>query len=259
MEKQQCQLEWLIFEEQLQRSLEVPMLPSLPPEIDFNCNNLNTNLFLQNPKNNPSNFPQLLDQNLEADFHLWNECPSLCTDDPWKLPIINSQIPPNPNPFFDDYQLFISPNHSNNLNHLSFNDQTLNAVVEEGLIKKRSSDQDQGSVISENKEGLIKTNDIHKQKVSKMEMLKHEEIRKYFDMPISMAAKELKVGLTVLKKRCRELNIRRWPHRKIKSLKALISNVKVLPEMELSSETKKLRQACFKANYKKRRALALLS
>lgn len=54
-----------------------------------------------------------------------------------------------------------------------------------------------------------------------------EEIQKYFHVPITKAAKELKVGLTVLKKRCRELNIMRWPHRKIKSLKSLIHNVKV--------------------------------
>lgn len=57
--------------------------------------------------------------------------------------------------------------------------------------------------------------------------LELEEIQKYFDIPITKAAKELKVGLTVLKKRCRELNIRRWPHRKIKSLESLITNVKV--------------------------------
>lgn len=29
-----------------------------------------------------------------------------------------------------------------------------------------------------------------------------------------------------------------------------------LPQMELTDKTKKLRQACFKANYKKRRSLA---
>lgn len=29
-----------------------------------------------------------------------------------------------------------------------------------------------------------------------------------------------------------------------------------LPDMELTEKTKKLRQACFKANYKKRRSLA---
>lgn len=54
-----------------------------------------------------------------------------------------------------------------------------------------------------------------------------EEIRKYFHIPISEAAKEMNVGLTVLKRRCRQLNIMRWPHRKHKSLNSLIQNVKV--------------------------------
>ncbi|XP_022737066.1 protein RKD4-like [Durio zibethinus] len=108
--------------------------------------------------------------------------------------------------------------------------------------------------------------------------LELHEIQKYFDLPISKAAKEMNVGLTVLKKRCRELNIMRWPHRKIKSLKSLIKNVKELgltneimgleehkrmleklPDLELTERTKKLRQACFKANYKKRRSLAACS
>ncbi|XP_073119961.1 uncharacterized protein [Henckelia pumila] len=109
----------------------------------------------------------------------------------------------------------------------------------------------------------------------KSSTLELDDIQKYFDIPITRAAKELNVGLTVLKKRCRELNIMRWPHRKIKSLKSLIHNVKELglsdheiellenhkrmiqevPEMELTDRTKKLRQACFKASYKKRRAL----
>lgn len=46
-------------------------------------------------------------------------------------------------------------------------------------------------------------------------------------MPITQAAKELNVGLTFLKKRCRELGIRRWPHRKLMSLQTLINNVQV--------------------------------
>ncbi|XP_059669391.1 protein RKD4 [Cornus florida] len=112
-------------------------------------------------------------------------------------------------------------------------------------------------------------------RLCKSATLELEEIQKYFDIPITKAAKELNVGLTVLKKRCRELNITRWPHRKLKSLKTLIDNVKGLglakelemleehkrmieqvPEMELTERTKKLRQACFKANYKRRRTLA---
>lgn len=63
---------------------------------------------------------------------------------------------------------------------------------------------------------------------SKTAALEMDDIKQYFNVPITRAAKELKVGLTVLKKRCRELNITRWPHRKIKSLKALITNAKVL-------------------------------
>ena len=54
-----------------------------------------------------------------------------------------------------------------------------------------------------------------------------EEVSRYFDVPISVAAKELNTGLTQLKKKCRELGIPRWPHRRIKSLHALIINVQV--------------------------------
>lgn len=80
----------------------------------------------------------------------------------------------------------------------------------------------------------ISRSNIHEEMVirrqtgrSKTGKLEMDEIQKCFDMPITKAAKELRVGLTVLKKRCRELNIMRWPHRKIKSLKSLIDNVKV--------------------------------
>ncbi|CAL0319521.1 unnamed protein product [Lupinus luteus] len=106
--------------------------------------------------------------------------------------------------------------------------------------------------------------------------LEFEDIKKHFGVPITEAAKELNIGVTLLKRRCRELNIMRWPHRKLKSLKLLIDNVKEMglsnevalleqhikmleqvPGMELTEETKKLRQACFKANFKRRRCLGL--
>lgn len=58
--------------------------------------------------------------------------------------------------------------------------------------------------------------------------LDFDEIKKHFGVPINVAAKKMNVGLTLLKRRCRELNIRRWPHRKLKSLKSLIDNVKVV-------------------------------
>ncbi|KAJ9567310.1 hypothetical protein OSB04_003276 [Centaurea solstitialis] len=121
---------------------------------------------------------------------------------------------------------------------------------------------------------------------SKM-MLSRETISQYFYMPITQAAKELNVGLTLLKKRCRELGIRRWPHRKLMSLQTLINNVQQelakkdkgerseeklreavmilenerkkmeeIPDLQLEHNTKRLRQACFKANYKRRRTMA---
>ncbi|RZC88725.1 hypothetical protein C5167_031097 [Papaver somniferum] len=116
--------------------------------------------------------------------------------------------------------------------------------------------------------------------------LSYETISKYFYMPITQAARELNVGLTLLKKRCRELGIPRWPHRKLMSLQTLIKNVQELekkagngsgrmkirdavkvlenqkklieemPGIPLEENTRRLRQACFKANYKKRRLMA---
>lgn len=57
--------------------------------------------------------------------------------------------------------------------------------------------------------------------------LSREVISEYFYMPITQAAKEMNIGLTLLKKRCREVGIRRWPHRKLMSLQTLINNVQV--------------------------------
>ncbi|KAL1216749.1 Protein RKD2 [Cardamine amara subsp. amara] len=118
--------------------------------------------------------------------------------------------------------------------------------------------------------------------------LSMETISGYFYMPITKAAMELNVGLTLLKRRCRELGIRRWPHRKLMSLKTLISNVKELqkmeggenagklqnalemlekerrtieelPDLEFEDKTKRLRQACFKANHKRKKKRSLKS
>uniref|UniRef100_A0A7N0ZY07 RWP-RK domain-containing protein n=1 Tax=Kalanchoe fedtschenkoi TaxID=63787 RepID=A0A7N0ZY07_KALFE len=119
------------------------------------------------------------------------------------------------------------------------------------------------------------------------EFLTWEIISKYFYMPIARAAEELNIGLTLFKKRCRELGVGRWPHRKLMSIKSLIKNemeeggvnnravekatirsaiqelesqrkmMEAMPEVELEAQTKRLRQACFKANYKKRRLMIM--
>lgn len=106
------------------------------------------------------------------------------------------------------------------------------------------------------------------------------ELSTYFNMPINEASKQLNVGVTVLKRKCREFGVRRWPHRKIKSLDSLIRSIqdsakasnqegmvkdqaaliaKTLeeernliqsrPDMQLNSRIKRLRQASFKNTF----------
>ncbi|KAJ4714367.1 RWP-RK domain containing protein [Melia azedarach] len=110
-----------------------------------------------------------------------------------------------------------------------------------------------------------------------------KDLEKYFDLPILEASKNLNVGLTVLKKKCREFGIPRWPHRKIKSLDGLIHELQEVgrqkpededaamaverrrqmleeekesierkPFMEIQKETKKFRQDIFKRRHKAR-------
>ncbi|XP_059638748.1 protein RKD1-like [Cornus florida] len=121
--------------------------------------------------------------------------------------------------------------------------------------------------------------------INSSKMLSRETVSQYFYMPIAQAAKELNIGLTHFKKRCRELGISRWPHRKLTSLQNLINNVQEMeteelgegaegklreameilererklieevPDIQLEDKIKRLRQACFKANYKKRKLM----
>ncbi|KAK3155264.1 hypothetical protein QOZ80_2BG0201060 [Eleusine coracana subsp. coracana] len=115
-------------------------------------------------------------------------------------------------------------------------------------------------------------------------VLTFEQVSPHFSMPIKQAARELNVGLTVLKKQCRKLGFARWPYRKVKSLETLINNVQELgkdtekvdghmtravvvmleqtkkmieerPAMMLDDNTKVLRQACFKENFKRKKLI----
>ncbi|KAI3471226.1 hypothetical protein Pfo_027889 [Paulownia fortunei] len=173
-------------------------------------------------------------------------------------------------PSFHNDVNIVNPNPTTNIhnNHAVGQNENIGTRMYDSSLPITSTHQREFSNLNNNMD-VVKRNGRYKSSA-----LQLEEIQKYFDLPITRAAKELNVGLTVLKKRCRELNIMRWPHRKIKSLKSLIHNVKELgltneiemleehkrmvekiPEMELTERTKKLRQACFKANYKKRRSM----
>ncbi|KAJ8567711.1 hypothetical protein K7X08_019919 [Anisodus acutangulus] len=131
--------------------------------------------------------------------------------------------------------------------------------------------------VSENKKRrAAKTEDIAR--------LSLEDLAKYFDLPIVEASKKLKVGVTALKKKCREFGIPRWPRRKIKSLDNLIldlqkevqrqheedelaattveerkrmieyerESIEKKPFMDIQEETKKFRQNMFKRRHKAR-------
>ncbi|XP_044955221.1 protein RKD4-like [Hordeum vulgare subsp. vulgare] len=118
----------------------------------------------------------------------------------------------------------------------------------------------------------------HNRSEEKPFVLTFELVSQYFCMPIKRAAEELNVGLTILKKRCREIGIPRWPHRKVKSLETLIKNAQELGKpmievemlqrkkklieespghIELDEATMVLRQACFKEKFKRRRLMAI--
>ncbi|XP_059310644.1 protein RKD3-like [Lycium ferocissimum] len=91
--------------------------------------------------------------------------------------------------------------------------------------------ENQELLLCDNNQERIMTNDRVEEK-GKQKMLSREAISKYFYMPIIQATKELNIGVTFLKIRCRDLGIRRWPHRKLMSLQTLIKNVKELKRGE---------------------------
>lgn len=102
-------------------------------------------------------------------------------------------------------------------------------------LKKFLSDEFYGLLDGENgfwDENLDNETSSESKKVERSvkdeKVITFEDVSRYFYMPITQAAKELNVGLTLLKKKCRELGIPRWPHRKMKSLQTLIKNVQVI-------------------------------
>ncbi|KAJ7978432.1 RWP-RK domain-containing protein [Quillaja saponaria] len=151
---------------------------------------------------------------------------------------------------------------------------------QKGLLLCNNNGENKKEILNEER---VKVKRCREERSSCSKMLSRKTISQYFYMPITQAAKELNVGLTLLKKRCRELGIRRWPHRKLMSLQTLIKNVQELekegeeseeklknaieilerekklleemPDLQLEDHTKRLRQACFKANYKKRKIM----
>ncbi|PPR82201.1 hypothetical protein GOBAR_AA38519 [Gossypium barbadense] len=157
-------------------------------------------------------------------------------------------------------------------------DQDLNCLPNSGanseLLKSRQTEQNATGV------AVKKKKRADSKDVARIAL---EDLAKYFDLPIVEASRNLNVGLTVLKRKCREFGIPRWPHRKIKSLDGLIrdlqeeaeqrqqdeaaayavakrrmmletekESIEKEPFIELKSETKRFRQDIFKRRHKAR-------
>jgi len=111
-------------------------------------------------------------------------------------------------------------------------------------------------------------------------VLSKDMLQSVYHLPINEAAAQLHVGVTVLKKFCRQHNVGRWPYRKLQSVDKLIRSVDELseqdptganfvirelgilkreiysnPEVKLDDRIKRLRQANFKVQYKQRQAI----
>ncbi|KAJ0967950.1 hypothetical protein J5N97_024867 [Dioscorea zingiberensis] len=158
--------------------------------------------------------------------------------------------------------------HQENISHSSFS-----------VTQHLSGDQQNNINLSETSISVKKKRAATKHVAS----ISLKDLAKYFNLPIIEASKNLKVGLSVLKRKCREYGIPRWPHRKIKSLETLIHNVQEevsrqelekkdvaakaaarrqrmlesekkcierRPFMELQGETKRFRQDVFKRRHK---------
>jgi hypothetical protein len=78
----------------------------------------------------------------------------------------------------------------------------------------------------------MSSDEDNERKFEKGKYLSFNEIKKYFDIPIIQAAKELNVSETCLKKICRLHNIRRWPFRRLSSLKHKLELLNSQPKSE---------------------------
>lgn len=60
-----------------------------------------------------------------------------------------------------------------------------------------------------------------------MQDISLQELQQYFHLPEALACKQLGVGLTVFKRRCRTHSVTRWPFRKTQRLFLALQRLKV--------------------------------
>lgn len=82
----------------------------------------------------------------------------------------------------------------------------------------------------------LQTDYVHSRLSDSGRELSLDKLRSVYEHPISTAAAELNIGVTVLKKYCRWYSIERWPYRKIRSVDKLIEQLDLLDETEIVLE-----------------------
>ncbi|KAL6224393.1 hypothetical protein ACLB2K_003248 [Fragaria x ananassa] len=110
---------------------------------------------------------------------------------------------------------------------LDLNRPPCSVTVSESSDDQESGRQSPGNIEKKNRRAAS-------ERISKITL---PDLVKYFDIPIVEASRSLNVGLTVLKKKCREFGIPRWPHRKIKSLDSLIRDLQSFIVTSAQEET----------------------
>lgn len=100
------------------------------------------------------------------------------------------------------------------------------SFIQEGAAARENDDGKRIQRAAETLVAVLKARNPQQQnpKVRRV-AITEDAIKSVFHLPISQAAQELGVGLTVLKKYCRIYEISRWPFRKLKSLDKLVSTV----------------------------------
>ncbi|XP_020106602.1 uncharacterized protein LOC109722850 [Ananas comosus] len=103
---------------------------------------------------------------------------------------------------------------------MSFEEEakTDTTVAEPGLCKSRHVDAGRSPQIKTGRNGIA----AQRERTGKLRL---SDLVGYFHLPIAVAAKELDICSTALKKICRKHGMARWPHRKIKSLDKRISSL----------------------------------
>ncbi|XP_031120607.1 protein RKD4-like [Ipomoea triloba] len=146
-------------------------------------------------------------------------------------------------------QMLKDPNLQSAMNHLSTEENLMASsgiLVQENTFPVASNASVGGNMTTDSivvERSMIETL-AHRQRKNTRRTFRDsstiskEMISKYFHLPIYRAAKELRVGYTILKERCRELGIFKWPYRQLVSLEKLSGKAQVFSNIENDHDIK---------------------